>query len=103
MMPARRRSMAELLKEQRAIDDAGPPLAAVPAPAAAGTPAVLPVSAIPAPHSPAGHGQLTPEEEADLATCEVALDNLRLAFAAAGKALQVILDGRLYRSTHDTF
>jgi hypothetical protein len=38
-----------------------------------------------------------------LATCEAALDNLRLAFAAAGKALHVIRDARLYRNTHDTF
>ena len=35
--------------------------------------------------------------------CEAALDNLRLAFAAAGKALQVIRDARLYRDTHPTF
>src|SRR6266536_3079623 len=38
-----------------------------------------------------------------LAACEAALDNLRVAFWAAGKALQVIRDARLYRSTHATF
>jgi len=34
---------------------------------------------------------------------EAALDNLRIAFWAAGKALQVIRDARLYRETHPTF
>jgi hypothetical protein len=47
--------------------------------------------------------RLSDREQADLATCEAALDNLRLAFWAAGKALQVIRDARLYRDTHATF
>jgi hypothetical protein len=46
---------------------------------------------------------LAEAERADLAACEAALDRLRLAFAAAGKALQAIRDARLYRETHDTF
>lgn len=58
---------------------------------------------IPAPHSPVGHGQLNPAEESDLATCEAALDNLRIAFWAAGKALQVIRDARLYRAEYPNF
>jgi hypothetical protein len=58
---------------------------------------------VPAPHSPTGQGQLSDAEEADLATCEAALDNLRVAFWAAGKALQAVRDARLYRGSHDTF
>ena len=103
MPAARRRSMAEFLQQQRELeepaaggDDA---LGAVPA----AVPVVISASSVPDPHSPAGDGRLSPAEKADLATCEAALDNLRLAFAAAGKALQVIRDARLYRSTHDTF
>jgi len=42
-------------------------------------------------------------EREDLAACEAALDGLRVAFWAAGKALQVIRDARLYRGTHATF
>jgi hypothetical protein len=113
-MPAKRRSMADFLAEQRAIEDplAGDPrpgLAAVtesppdpePAPAAL---AVLSAAAIPEPlHSPAGHGPLTPGELDHLTVCEAALDNLRTAFAAAGKALQVVRDGRLYRDGYATF
>jgi len=66
-------------------------------------PSAVTAAAIPEPHSPAGHGQLSAAEVADLATCEAALDNLRLAFAAAGKALAVIQAARLYRATHDAF
>lgn len=110
-MPGRaRRSMADFLKEQQAIEDplAGDPrpgLADIPGPAALPPQAapVLSATPIPEPHSPAGHGELSPEEVTDLATCEAALDNLRMAFWAAGKALQVILDARLYRGTHGTF
>src|SRR5579859_2559875 len=42
-------------------------------------------------------------ERKDLADCEAAIDSLRVAFWAAGKALQVIRDARLYRGSHDTF
>ncbi len=66
-------------------------------------PAVITAAVLPDPHSPTGEGDLSAGELADLATCEAALDNLRLAFAAAGKALQVIRDARLYRVTHPTF
>jgi hypothetical protein len=58
---------------------------------------------VPAPYAAAGDGSLTPREAGDLATCEAALDSLRVAFWAAGKALQVIRDARLYRDTHGTF
>ncbi len=118
-MPAKqpRRSMADLL-EQREIedplgDDPRPGLAAVPelpreleptpTPPPSATHSAFLAVAVPAPHSPTGHGQLSNAEEADLAVCEAALDNLRMAFAAAGKALAVIQAGRLYRGTYDTF
>jgi hypothetical protein len=42
-------------------------------------------------------------ERNDLAACEAAIDSLRVAFWAAGKALQVVRDARLYRGTHATF
>jgi hypothetical protein len=59
---------------------------------------------VPDPREPLSDGEdLLPQEQADLAACEVAIDTLRLAFWAAGKALQVIRDARLYRSTHPTF
>jgi hypothetical protein len=121
-MPAKRprRSMADLLAEQREIEDplAGDPrpgLAAVaelpqepapvpaPEPVAAPPPLLSAVAVPEPPHSPAGHGPLTAGELDHLAVCEAALDNLRTAFAAAGKALQVVRDGRLYRDGYATF
>ncbi|GAA2154212.1 hypothetical protein GCM10009760_52920 [Kitasatospora kazusensis] len=35
--------------------------------------------------------------------CEAALENLRVAYWAAGKALEAIRGGRLYRAAHGTF
>lgn len=110
-MPAKRRSMSDLLREQKAIEDASNEAAAaspsdVPAPRAARSddvPAVFSAAAVPDPHSPTGAGHLTSGEKADLRACEFALDNLRLAFAAAGKALATIRDARLYRDSYDTF
>jgi hypothetical protein len=102
MTAGRRRSMEEFLQQQRAMeagdDDTG---AGPPAPAAG--PAVISPGSLPEPYAAAADGQLSDREQADLATCEVALDNLRVAFWAAGKALQVIRDARLYRGTHATF
>src|ERR1700676_3052863 len=98
MAATHRSSMAEFLEQQRALEE--PVDAPGPVPPAA---PVISARSVPAPHTSAEHGQLSVSEQADLATCEAALDNLRLAFAAAGKALQVIRDARLYRSTHDTF
>jgi hypothetical protein len=93
---ARRRTMADLLAAQSDIDDAP----AVPAP----SPVAAVPAAVPAPYAAAdGAGELTARERADLAACEGALDHLRVAFAAAGKALQVIRDARLYRDAHPTF
>jgi hypothetical protein len=68
-----------------------------------GSTAVLSPNAIPAPYAPTGEDELSAGERDDLATCEAAVDNLRVAFCAAGKALQVIRDAHLYRDTHDTF
>ncbi|WP_157570853.1 hypothetical protein [Microtetraspora malaysiensis] len=59
--------------------------------------------AVPAPYETANIGELTVAERDDLAACESAIDTLRVAFWAAGKALQVIRDARLYRTTHPTF
>jgi hypothetical protein len=95
--PARRRSMQDLLDQQRGIETASE-AAAVSPPSAGVTAARLP-----APYSANGDGQLSERERSDLATCEAALDNLRTAFWAAGKALQVIRDASLYRNTHATF
>jgi hypothetical protein len=111
MMPAKRRGMADFIAQQRELiedpiaGDQRPGLAAVPepAPAVAAPPSAITAAAVPEPHSPTGHGQLSPAEESDLATCEAALHNLRLAFWAAGKALAVIQSARLYRGAFDTF
>jgi hypothetical protein len=46
---------------------------------------------------------LIAQERELLVRCEAALENLRIAYWAAGKALQVVRDGRLYRATHGTF
>ncbi|WP_331723391.1 hypothetical protein [Streptomyces atratus] len=43
------------------------------------------------------------EEQDSLAQCEAAVETLKGAFWAAGKALQIIRDARLYRETHKTF
>jgi hypothetical protein len=116
-MPAKRRSMQDLLNAQKAIEDGGEtapaapalavvvssPQAAAPPPQEPPAPGSFPAGAVPVPHSPTGHGQLSDAEEADLAVCEAALDNLRVAFWAAGKALQTVRDARLYRGTHNTF
>ncbi|WP_049560192.1 hypothetical protein [Nonomuraea sp. SBT364] len=59
---------------------------------------------MPAPYvQPRADGELTEQERADLFTCEAALDGLRLAWWAAGKALQTIRDARLYRAGHLSF
>ncbi|MER6844767.1 hypothetical protein [Streptomyces platensis] len=46
---------------------------------------------------------LTGEEQDNLAQCEAAVETLKGAFWAAGKALHIIRDARLYRQTHKTF
>lgn len=43
------------------------------------------------------------EEQDSLAQCEAAVETLKGAFWAAGKALQIIRDARLYRESHRNF
>lgn len=60
--------------------------------------------ALPVPYEALGDSPvLIDVERDDLAACEAAIDRLRMAFWAAGKALQVIRDARLYRGMHGTF
>ncbi|MFC1435310.1 hypothetical protein ACEZDB_32190 [Streptacidiphilus sp. N1-3] len=58
---------------------------------------------IPAPVEVQATGQLTAEEVDALGTCERAVENLGTATWLAGKALQTIRDGKLYRQTHRAF
>jgi hypothetical protein len=102
--------MADLLREQRASED---PLAIDTAvqhgaqhredPGPAPSPPVPMAAAVPEPRTAVADGPLSAGEQADLSTCEAALDNLRMAFWAAGKALQTVRDGRLYRGSYATF
>ncbi|GIH97863.1 hypothetical protein ACFFMN_27970 [Planobispora siamensis] len=97
-----RRSMADFLAQQRVVDTsaAATPLETVPPDP---QPATAEAPVVPDPYEAVAEGALTERERADLATCEAALDVLRIAFTQAGKALQVIRDARLYRDTHATF
>ena len=58
---------------------------------------------IPAPVEAQATGSLTPDEVDALGTCERAVENLGIATWLAGKALQTIRDGKLYRQTHPRF
>ncbi|MBF6334143.1 hypothetical protein [Nocardia transvalensis] len=51
----------------------------------------------------AGDGPLSEREQAQLSACESSIGTLRLAFWAAGRALQIVRDGRLYRDAYATF
>lgn len=51
----------------------------------------------------AGEGPLSEHERAQLDLCESSIDKLRIAFWAAGRALQAVRDGRLYRANYGTF
>ncbi|MFD5565911.1 hypothetical protein [Kitasatospora griseola] len=46
---------------------------------------------------------LIAQERDLLVKCEAALENLRIAYWAAGKALEAVRGGRLYRASHTTF
>ena len=102
MTAGRRRSMEEFLHQQRAMEAGDDDTGTGPSAPASG-PAVISPGSLPDPYTATADGQLSDREQTDLATCEAALDNLRVAFWAAGKALQVIRDARLYRDTHATF
>jgi hypothetical protein len=58
---------------------------------------------IPTPVEIQATGQLTADEVDALGTCERAVENLGTATWLAGKALQTIRDGKLYRQSHRTF
>ncbi|TQM28865.1 hypothetical protein [Nocardia bhagyanarayanae] len=51
----------------------------------------------------AGDGPLNRREQEQLSACESSIDSLRIAFWAAGRALQIVRDGRLYRARYSTF
>lgn len=67
--------------------------------------APLAVDQLPTPYdvAPEVLSPLNDKERADLETCEQALHGFRKAVIVAGKALEVINRGRLYRETHGTF
>lgn len=104
-MAAARRSMADVMAEQQRA--AGGPVEPLPAAAPAQSSAAASprgdTARVPDPYEAKGAGDLDATERAHLATCEAALNGLRLAFWAAGKALQTIRDAHLYRDTHPTF
>lgn len=60
---------------------------------------------LPAPpgHPIASTPVLITEEEDVFLRCEVAIENLKVAFWAAGKALEIIRGGRLYRAEYSSF
>lgn len=66
---------------------------------------VVSVQQLPAPYDVAAEvaGPLSAKERGDLELCEQALHGFRKALIVAGKALEVIKRGRLYRETHATF
>lgn len=99
-----RRSMADVLAEQRALigTDATPPrveqaivFQPPDAPPAARRPMLSEVD-----HDTP---QLHDVEREELANCEAAIDTLRTAFWVAGQALRTVRAAKLYRETHATF
>ncbi|MGW4531293.1 hypothetical protein ACWEOI_10115 [Nocardia sp. NPDC004340] len=50
-----------------------------------------------------GDGPLSRSESEQLEVCESSIDALRVAFWTAGRALQIVRDGRLYRADHASF
>ncbi|GGK94200.1 hypothetical protein Ppa06_64500 [Planomonospora parontospora subsp. parontospora] len=97
-----RRSMADFLAQQRVVDQSADTGPAESSPAAPVEPSPSAIT-IPDPYTGGDEAALTERERADLVACEAAVDVLRVAFAQAGKALQVIRDARLYRESHPTF
>ncbi|MEY9871124.1 hypothetical protein ABH931_000589 [Streptacidiphilus sp. MAP12-33] len=89
----------------RGQEQQNPPVGRQPMVRPTGRPADLVVTSdmIPAPVEVQATGQLSPDEVDSLGTCERAVENLATATWLAGKALQAIRDGKLYRETHGTF
>ncbi|MFD7841617.1 hypothetical protein ACFV4K_01575 [Nocardia sp. NPDC059764] len=75
------------------------PVAHEAAPAAESAPSVLD---LPLPTA-GGNGPLSRSESDQLEVCESSIDALRVAFWTAGRALQIVRDGRLYRADHASF
>lgn len=48
-------------------------------------------------------GPMSPEDERHLQACEASMEDLRLAFAKAGRALEIIRGRRLYRGEYTSF
>jgi len=69
------------------------------------TSSIVSVSSLPTPYDVADtvDGPLSDKERSDLEVCEQALHGFRKALIVAGKALEVINRGRLYRETHGRF
>jgi hypothetical protein len=106
MTGGKRRGMEEFLRQQRELVQEGGDGQADGEAQSDGNAAPgggITAAAVPTPYEATGEGALNEQEQADLATCEAALNNLRVAFWAAGKALQLVRDARLYRGTHGTF
>lgn len=99
-MATKRRGLAGVLAAQTSVTAED---TATPEPDTTAAAGPVPVPSVPLPYEATGDGALDERERADLAACEGALDELRLAFARAGQALQVIRDARLYRETHPNF
>ena len=101
MAAEKRRSMADILAEQRA--KLGEPLTV--APEATFQPPAAPPAVRRPMLSEVDHDtpQLHEVEREELANCEKAIDTLRTAFWVAGQALRTVRAARLYRETHSTF
>jgi hypothetical protein len=69
------------------------------------TTAVVSVASLPTPYDVSDEvdSPLSDRERGDLEVCEQALHGFRKALVVAGKALEVIKRGRLYRETHGRF
>ncbi|WP_051179427.1 hypothetical protein [Nocardia concava] len=78
------------------------PAASAPAPAASAPTPAPSVLDLPLPAT-GGEGPLSRSESEQLEVCESSIDALRVAFWTAGRALQIVRDGRLYRADHATF
>lgn len=62
-----------------------------------------PVDVLTVPLPDAGEGPLSAGEQTQLSACESSIGTLRMAFWAAGRALQIVRDGRLYRDSYGSF
>ncbi|WP_031522577.1 hypothetical protein [Streptomyces sp. NRRL F-5123] len=61
------------------------------------------LASIPAPYEPHGDGELSDQEQQDLAACKAGVDNLRNAFWIAGKSLETLRTAELHRGENPNF